>query len=65
MRISDAKRIIKELEEKLDYFYQRTKLNRNELKEYLGIVAKEMDKKAKEWLKENGYLVYELKDFDL
>jgi hypothetical protein len=28
-------------------------------------VAKEMDKKAKEWLKENGYLVYGLKDFEL
>jgi AAA+ ATPase superfamily predicted ATPase len=65
LKIKDVKRIIKELEEKLNYFYQRTKLNRNELKEYLGIVAKEMDKKAKEWLKENGYLVYELKDFDL
>jgi hypothetical protein len=34
------------------------------LKEYLGIVAKEMDEKAKSWLKENGYLVYELKDFE-
>jgi len=64
LKIQDVKRIIKELEEKLYYFYQRTKLNRNELEEYLGIVAKEMDEKAKEWLKENGYLVYELKDFE-
>ena len=63
LRISDVKRIVRELEEKIDYFYQKTKLNRNELREYLGIVAKEMNKKAKKWLKENGYLVYELKDF--
>jgi len=55
---------MKELEEKLDYFYQRTKLKREELKEQLGIVAKKMDKKAKEWLKENGYLAYELRDFE-
>jgi len=65
LKLNDVKRIIKELEEKVEVFYERTKLNKNELKEYFGIVAKKMDEKAKEWLKENEYLAYELKDFDL
>jgi len=64
LKLNDVKRIIKELEEKVEVFYKRTKLNRKELKEYFGIVAKKMDEKAKEWLKENNYLAYELKDFE-
>jgi len=65
LKLNDVKRIVKELEEKVDAFYERAKLNKSELKEYFGIVAKKIDKKAKEWLKENEYLAYELKDFDL
>ena len=64
LKLSDVKRIVKELEEKVEVFYERTKLNKSELKECFGIAAKKIDKKAKEWSKENGYLAYELKDFE-
>jgi AAA+ ATPase superfamily predicted ATPase len=60
LKLMDVKRIIRNLENKLEYL----DWNNNSRKEFIGVIAKEMDEKAKSWLKENGYLGFELKDFE-
>ncbi len=54
--LKDVKEIIEELKEKVKY----VEWFNNERKEKLGIFAKKMNKKAKEWLKENGYMGWDL-----
>ena len=60
LNLAEVKNIIKELEDKVAII----NWNKGNRKEFLGIIAKKMDEKAKEWLKENRYLAYELKDFE-
>jgi len=54
--LKEVKEIIEELKEKVRY----VDWFNNERKERLGIFAKKINKRAKEWLKENGYMCWDL-----
>ena len=60
INIKEAKEIIKELEEKTKY----VQWFNDERKQKLGIFARKINKKAKEWLKENNYMAFDLKDVE-
>jgi len=54
--LKDVKDIIEELKEKVKY----VDWFNDERKEKLGIFAKKIDRKSGEWLKENGYMCWDL-----
>ena len=58
--LKDVKEIISELEKKIKF----VQWFNDERKEKLGIFAKKINKKAKEWLKEHNYLAFDLKDIE-
>ena len=58
--LKETKDIINELDEKVKYVQWFNK----ERKQKLGIFAKKLNKRAKEWLNENGYLGFDLGDVE-
>ena len=60
LKLRDVKKIIEELYEKLPY----VEWHNEERKETLGIFAKKVEKKAKEWLGSEGYKVWDLRDVE-
>ncbi len=60
LRLRDVKNIIEELHEKLPY----VQWHNEKRKESLGIFAKKVDKKARDWLVSEGYKVWDLEDVE-
>jgi len=60
LKLRDVKSIIEELHEKIPY----VQWENEKRKEILGVFAKSVDKKAKEWLLSQGYKVWDLGDVE-
>jgi len=58
--LKKVKEIIEDLKDKSKYF----NWNFEKRKEYFCVVAKNINKKAKEWLKSNGFIGFDLRDFE-
>ncbi len=60
LKLRDVRKIIDELHEKLPY----VQWHNEKRKETLGIFAKKVDKRARDWLISEGYKVWDLKDVE-
>ncbi len=60
LKIKDVKNIMEDLHNKVEY----VEWHNEKRKENLGILARKIDKKAKEWLLSKGYRAWDLKDVE-